>query len=84
MIENEVVSTLLSRRSVRKYKDRKVDEEIIETIVSAGQQAPFASQLYSVIYSTEGSFAFKAPVWFLICLDAHKLELMMEIGRAHV
>jgi nitroreductase len=72
------MSTLLSRKSVRKYKELIVEKELIESIVKAGQQAPFASQLYSVIYSTKGPFAFKAPVWFLICLDVHKLELIMK------
>ena len=78
MISNPVLSTILSRKSVRRYKDIPVDKKTIEEIVKAGQQAPFASQLYSVIYSVKGGFAFNAPVWFLICLDANKLELVMK------
>jgi hypothetical protein len=78
MKNNPVIDVLLNRKSVRKFKDTKPDRETIETIVRSGMQAPFASQLYSVIYQTEGAIAFHAPLWFLICVDAHKLELFMK------
>jgi len=79
MITNPIIETLMNRRSVRKYTDRKLSKEELETIVRAGQQAPFASQLYSVLYSTEGPIAFKASIWFVICVDAHKLERFMKL-----
>lgn len=79
MIANPTIETLLNRRSVRKYTDRKLSEEELETIVRAGQQAPFASQLCSVIYSTEGPIAFDAPIWFVICVDVHRLERFMKL-----
>jgi len=69
----------MNRRSVRKYTDRKLSKEELETIIRAGQQAPFASQLYSVLYSTEGPIAFGAPIWFVICVDAYKLERFMNL-----
>jgi len=75
---NEVIDLLLKRKSVRKFKETTPDEETIETIVRAGQQAPFASQLYSVVYQSGGKYAFQAPLWFLICADVHKLELFMK------
>jgi len=40
---------MINRRSVRKYKPEQPSDAVIETIVRAGQQAPFASQLYSVL-----------------------------------
>jgi len=52
----------MSRKSVRKYTDRKLSKDELDVIVRAGQQAPFASQLYSVLYSTEGPIAFHAPI----------------------
>ncbi len=69
----------MNRKSVRKYTDRKLSTEELETIVRAGQQAPFASQLYSVIYSTDGPIAFDAAIWFVICVDVHKLERFMKL-----
>ena len=79
MITNATIETLMNRKSVRKYTDRKLSKEELETIVRAGQQAPFASQLYSVLYSTEGPIPFGAPIWFAICVDAHKLERFMKL-----
>jgi FMN reductase (NADPH) len=78
MIRNQVIDILMNRKSARTYKKRKPSREVIETVVRAGQQAPFASQLYSVIYSTEGRLPFNAPLWFVICVDAHRLELFMR------
>ena len=79
MITNQTMETLMNRKSVRKYTDRKLSKDELEVIVRAGQQAPFASQLYSVLYSTEGSIAFNAPIWFVICVDTYKLERFMKL-----
>ncbi|NLI79468.1 MAG: hypothetical protein GX442_23860 [Candidatus Riflebacteria bacterium] len=75
---NPVLDVLMKRRSVRKFQARKVEREVLETIVRAGQQAPFASQLASVVYATDGNFPFAAPVWFVICVDAHRLQRFMQ------
>ena len=79
MITNPTIDTLMNRKSVRKYTDRKLSKDELETIVRAGQQAPFASQLYSVLYSTEKPIAFDAAIWFVICVDVHKLERFMKL-----
>lgn len=50
-MENSVIETMLNHRSVRKYTAQKPTDETIQVIVRAGQQAPFASQLYSVLFS---------------------------------
>jgi nitroreductase len=76
MLHNPVIDTLLAHRSIRRYRDEMPADEVLETVVRAGQQAPFASQLYSVILSRKKS-AWGAPLSFLICVDAHKLELFM-------
>ena len=79
MITNQTIETLMNRKSVRKYTDRKLSKDELDVIVRAGQQAPFASQLYSVLYSTEGPIAFHAPIWFVICVDAYKVERFMKL-----
>jgi len=78
-MENPVIQTMLDHRSVRKYKNVQPSDEIIETIVRAGQQAPFASQLYSVLLSRKKKAPFGAPLWFFICVDLYKLERFMRI-----
>lgn len=75
---NSIIDAMMKRKSVRKYKPDMPDMELIKTIVRAGQQAPFASQLYSVILCTKGKFAFGAPFSLIICIDAHKLEMFMH------
>ena len=37
---NAVVEAIMSRRSIRKYKDQPVEREKLETIVNCGINAP--------------------------------------------
>jgi len=77
-MNNPVIQTMLNRKSIRKYTDQTPSDEVITSIVRAGQQAPFASQLYSLLLSRdrEGT-PFRAPLLFTICVDIHKLQLFM-------
>ncbi|HBX68815.1 MAG TPA: hypothetical protein DEH25_05375 [Chloroflexi bacterium] len=78
MISNPIVETMLNRKSIRKYKAEMPADEVIETVVRAGQQAPFASQLCSLLLQrgpTETPF--NAPLLFIVCVDSHKWELIM-------
>lgn len=70
---------MLNRKSVRKYKPDMPSDEVIEAIVRAGQQAPFASQLYSVLLTRKGKIPYKAPLLFTICADFYKLERFMAL-----
>lgn len=75
---NPVLETLLNHKSIRNYKDKSPSDETIETIVRAGQQAPFVSQLYSILLTRKGNLPFGAPLLFTICVDIHKLEKIMN------
>jgi len=77
-MNNPVIETMLKHRSVRKYTTEKPTDEIIQTIVKAGQQAPFASQLYSVLL-TRRKAPYLAPLWFTICVDLYKMERFMKL-----
>jgi nitroreductase len=78
MHRNPIVDTMLNRKSIRKYTEEAPTDEIIVAIVRAGQQAPFASQLYSVLLTRDRTkIPFNAPLLFTICVDLHKLELFM-------
>ena len=76
MLTNPVIEAMLNRKSVRKYTDQKPTDEVIATVVRAGQQAPFASQLCSLLLSRKKA-PFRAPLWFTICVDMHRMELIM-------
>jgi len=75
---NPVIETMLNRKSIRKYKSDIPSDSVLETVVRAGQQAPFASQLCSLLLSRkQDENPFKAPLHFIICVDSHKWELIM-------
>jgi len=79
MKSNLVIRTMLEHKSIRKYKEDVPSDEVIDTLVRAGQQAPFASQAYSVLLSRNvRRNPFKAPLLFTMCVDYHKFERIME------
>ena len=77
MIHNETIDLMMKRHSVRKYTDQQPSDEVIETIVRAGQQAPFAGQLCSLIMTRKKKLPWGAPVMFTVCVDMHRMELIM-------
>ncbi len=78
MIHNPVIDTLMNRKSIRKFTSQQPTDEVLHTIVRAGQQAPFAYQLCSVLLSRKAEEnPFNAPLSFIICVDAHRFELIM-------
>lgn len=75
---NAIIDAMMKRKSIRKYTDQVPSQDIIETLARAAQQAPFASQSCSLLLSRKaGKHPFKAPLYFTICADFHKLELIM-------
>jgi len=78
-MENPVLDTLLRHRSVRKYLPEQPTDEMVEAFVRAGQQAPFASQLYSMLLTRKKKGPFGAPLWFIICIDLYRLERFMKL-----
>ena len=78
MENNKAIEIMLNRKSIRRYTDEMPSDELIQTIVRAGQQAPFASQNYSLLLSRQQPLPFRAPLLFTICVDLHKIELIMK------
>lgn len=79
MEANPVIETILEHRSIRRFTDKIPEDEVVETIVRAGQQAPFASQYYSLLLSrNRNRNPWKAPLLFTVCVDSHKFELIMS------
>ena len=79
MIRNKVIDSMMNRKSIRKYTDQIPTEEEILTVVRAGQQAPFAMQLGSVIIQRNSETnAFNAPIQFIILCDLYRMEKVME------
>jgi nitroreductase len=79
MKTNATIDLMLKRKSIRRYKAEAPADEVVEAIVRAGQQAPFAAQMGSLLISRHAARnPFAAPLLFTICVDAHRLERVME------
>ena len=77
MIHNPVIDAMMNRKSIRKYTDRVPSEEEILTVVRAGQQAPFAMQMGSVIIQrNRKNNAFGAPIQFIILCDIDRKSVV--------
>lgn len=75
---NPVLETMLNRKSIRQYTDQAPPDEVVEAVVRAGQQAPFAYQMGSLLLSRDRDHnPFKAPLFFIICVDSHRHEAIM-------
>ena len=78
MLHNTVVDVMLARKSIREYTAEQPSDEVLETIVRAGQQAPFAYQLCSLLFSRRANTnPFNAPWYFIVCVDAHRFAKIM-------
>jgi nitroreductase len=78
MPSNPVIETMMNRKSIRQYTDQSPSDEVIATLVRAGQQAPFAYQLCSLLLSRQrDQNPFGAPLLFTICVDSHRFEQIM-------
>ena len=78
MIDNPVLDALMKRKSIRAYLEQAPSEEMLATVVQAGEQAPFSLQLCTVLLSRAiDDHPYRAPWLFTICVDSHRLELIM-------
>ena len=78
MSANPVVEAMLNRKSIRKYKEDQPSDEVVAAVVRAGQQAPFAMQLCSLLLSrNRKKNPFHAPLLFTVCVNSHRHELVM-------
>jgi len=78
MQTNPTIDYMLNRKSIRKYKNEVPADDILEAVVRAGQQAPFAFQTCSLfLCRNEKKHPYKAPWMFTVCVDSHKFELIM-------
>lgn len=73
-----LLKALLERKSIRRYRPEAPDDEVVEAVVRAGQQAPFAAQMGSVLLSRDREkHPFGAPLLFTVLVDVHRLERVL-------
>ncbi len=50
---NDLFEIINNRRSIRKFTEKPITDEILNQILEAGIKAPFAAQLYSIVYTRD-------------------------------
>ena len=53
MENSDLFRIIHNRRSIRKFLDKEIPDEVVEGILEAGIRAPFAAQLYSIVYTRD-------------------------------
>ena len=95
--KNPIIDQLLGRASCRAFEDRQVEQQVLDTILSASIQAPSGGNIqpWSVIvlqdvenrkrmaeYCGGDAFIHNAPVNMLFCMDWNKIERMSRLHMA--
>ena len=96
MDEKNSIEQIFKRKSIRKFKSKKIPKEIIEHIVKAGQNAPTGggTQAYSLIIVSDQAkkddiskllgrqqFMTDESLWIMICVDwARQYKLWEMLG----
>lgn len=50
---SDLFEVINNRRSIRKFTEKPITDEILNQILEAGIKAPFAAQLYSIVYTRD-------------------------------
>lgn len=94
---NQVIDLLKSHRSIRKFKDKPIEEEKIKSIIEAAQCAPTSSfiQAYTIIrvndmevrkeiaqLSGEQFYVEQCPLFLVFCADLNRLGLACEMNNS--
>ena len=88
----ELIDVIKARRSIRKFRDEPVSDEIIDELLEAGRLAPSGSNLqpwrFVIVKSDETKkkleevtpyrFAVRAPVLFVCCADLTVLDTRVK------
>ncbi|MHA1946452.1 MAG: nitroreductase family protein [Candidatus Hodarchaeales archaeon] len=84
-INIDIFSIIHNRRSIRKFSDEAIPDDVLQDILNAGIRAPFAAQLYSIIYTrNRDKMRLKSGVYpstsvfLLFLLDFNKIEKIVK------
>ena len=76
---NPVIEAMLRRKSIWMFTDEKRTREVIRAVVRAGQHAPSAAQLGSILLKRDhGANPSGAPLLFTVCVDVRRMERVMK------
>jgi nitroreductase len=94
--EDDLFTELFNRKSIRKFKDKKIPDEVVNKIIKMGQNAPTGggTQVYSFVWISDEElkdkiirilgkqqFMIEAPLWIMLCIDwARQYELFQHLN----
>ncbi|PIP88959.1 MAG: NADPH-dependent oxidoreductase [Bdellovibrionales bacterium CG12_big_fil_rev_8_21_14_0_65_38_15] len=94
---NTIYESIFSHRSIRKYKNQKIPEEVLDRILEAGTRASSSGNMqpYSIIVTTdislkqelfplhfEQSMVLDAPVLITFCADFNRMRKWLALNDA--
>ncbi|MEM3616064.1 MAG: nitroreductase family protein [Candidatus Methanomethylicia archaeon] len=89
----KTLEVIMNRRTIRKFKNTPIPEEIVYKLIEAGQRAPTACSLqtYSIIWVKDDkirkevyeacgkqSFILEAPITLVVCADVRKILKIVD------
>jgi FMN reductase (NADPH) len=96
---NEVIETILAHKSIRKFKDKPLSEEIVTDLVQCAQAASTSSyqQVYTIIgvedqekkqklaeLAGNQSYVAENGYFFVYCLDYHRHTIAAEMMNRNI
>ena len=79
MLSNPVLDAMMNRKSIRRFTDEMPSDEVVDALVRAAQQAPFAAQLGSLLLSRDpAKHPFRAPLLFTVLVDVLRLVVRRQ------
>jgi len=93
---NETLSSLMNHKSIRRYKDRQIEPDILESLLKVGMRAPSSGNLqnFSLLViddkekltylaeETYAPFVKKAPISIIALIDYYRFYRLCEIFDA--
>jgi len=83
-IEHDLFKVIHDRRSIRKFLDKEVSDEVIDKILSAGIRAPFAYQSCSIVYTRDKEKMKKlrmfssTKLYMVFFIDFNRMEKILK------
>jgi nitroreductase len=94
---NETINLIKSHKSIRKFSNNPIEEQMVQEIISCAQAASTSSfmQAFSIIkvkdmhkrkalseLAGNQSYVVECPLFLVFCADLHKFDLACEINYA--
>ncbi len=83
---DNIFEIINNRRSIRKFTEKPITDDVLEKILGAGIRAPFAAQLYSIVYTRDpekmkklkiGTYS-STQLLMIFFVDFRKIEMIIN------